>query len=71
MLHKSACDVETGILLFFSQFLSDSAVSTRAPSSALQEIRKEKRLTGQFHKTQQRHHFIFPQPFSFSIYLFH
>lgn len=46
-------------------FLSDSAVSAHAPSSALQEIRKEKRLTAQFHKTPPRHHFIFSEPFFF------
>lgn len=48
--------------VFFFFFLSDSAVSTHAPSSALQEIRKEKRLTAQFHKTPPRHHFIFSEP---------
>lgn len=56
---------------FSCVFLSDSAVSTHAPSSALQEIRKEKRLTAQFHKTPPRHHFIFSEPFFSSIYLFH
>lgn len=50
-------------------FLSDSAVSTRAPSSALQEIRKEKRLTAQFHKTPPRHHFIFSEPFFFHLFI--
>lgn len=55
---------------FFFLSLSDSAVSAHAPSSALQEIRKEQRLTAQFHKTQPRRHFIFSQPF-FRNYIFH
>lgn len=39
-------------------FLSDSTVGTHAPSSALQEIRTEKRLTAQFHKTPPSFHFL-------------
>lgn len=70
--HKNACDVGKRKVFFFFFILSDSAVSTHAPSSALQEIRREKRLTAQFHKTQPRHHFIFSEPIFFLfIYLFY
>lgn len=69
--YKCSRGGKTGEVFSFSFFLSDSAVSTHAPSSALQEIRKEKRLTAQFHKTPPRHHFIFSQPFFSFIYLFH
>lgn len=60
---KNAGEAEKEEVLLPLPFLSDSAVGTHAPSSALQEIRKEKRLTAQFHKTPPRHHFIFSEPF--------
>lgn len=51
------------VLIYFIDFyLSDSAVSACAPSLARQEIRKEQRLTAQFHKTPPCRPFIFPRP---------
>lgn len=58
---KNVCEVN-----YFS--FSHSAVSAHAPSFSLQEIRKEKRLTAQFHKTPPRYHFIFSQTF-FSLFI--
>lgn len=69
MLARWKKKTQKSFLLLLIFLLSDSAVSAHAPSSALQEIRKEKRLTAQFHKTPPRHHFIFSQPF-FSFHLF-
>lgn len=68
MFKKCLQSGKRGEVFLFLFFLSDSAVSTHAPSSALQEIRKEKRLTAQFHKTLPRHHFIFSEPFFSFIY---